>query len=78
MSGEVLPMQLIYKGKQIDPLPTVGFPAGFVLTYNKEHWRNEKETLTLTQNILCPYIKDVKKKVGTQCFTKHLAFVGYI
>ena len=56
MSGEVLPMQLIYKGKTNRLLPAVEFPARFVLTYNKKHWRNEKEILDLIQIIICPYI----------------------
>jgi len=41
-SGDILPMQLIYKGKTNRSLPSVEFPAGFLLTYNEKHWSNEK------------------------------------
>ena len=57
LSGEILPMQRIYKGKTNRSLPSVKFPAGFALTYNEKHWSNENETLTFIQDILCPYIK---------------------
>ena len=39
MSGEVLHMQLIYKRKTNGSLP-----AGYILTYNEKHWKNEKES----------------------------------
>ena len=45
LSGEILPMQLIYKGKTNRSLPSIKFLAGFALTYNEKHWSNEKETL---------------------------------
>ena len=35
-SGEILPMQLIYKGKTNRSLPSVEFPADFALTYNEK------------------------------------------
>ena len=63
ISGEVLPMKLIYKGETNRSLPAVKFPAGFVLNYNEKHWSNEKEILKLIQSIICPYIKHVKKKL---------------
>ena len=50
----------------------VEFPASFVLTYNKKHWSIEKETLNLIQNIICPYIKDAKKKLGLYVSQKSL------
>ena len=44
MSGEVVHMQLIYKRKTNGSLLAVEFPAGYVLTYNEKHWKNEKES----------------------------------
>ena len=37
LSAEILPKQLIYKGKTNRSLPSVKFPAGFALTYNEKH-----------------------------------------
>ena len=62
MRGEVLSMKLIYKAKRKRSLPVVEFPAGFVLIYNKKkHRNNGTKTLTLIQNIIYLYIKDVNK-----------------
>ena len=72
LSGEILPMQLIYKGKTNSLLPSVKFPAGFALTYKEKHWSNEKETLNSIQDILCPYIKDVKERLGLDVSQKSL------
>ena len=72
LSGEILPMQLIYKGKTNRSLPSVKFPAGFALTYNEKHWSNEKETLNFIQDILYPYIEDVKERLGLDVSQKSL------
>ena len=72
MSGEILPMQLIYKGKTNRSLPSVNFPAGFALTYNEKHWSNEKETINFIEDVLCPYIKDVKERFGLDVLQKSL------
>ena len=72
LSGEILPMQLIYKGKTNRLLSSVKFPAGFALTYNEKHWSNEKEALNFIQVILCPYIKDVKERLGLDVSQKSL------
>ena len=58
------------ENKQI--VTRVEFPASSVLTYNKKHWSIEKETLNLIQNIICPYIKDAKKKLGLYVSQKSL------
>lgn len=75
MIGELLPMQLVYKGKANRSLPAVRFPVGFVLTYNEKHWSNEKESLNLIQKIICPYLNNVKKSWGFM-FYKKFYFCG--
>ena len=72
LSDEIVPVQLIYKGKTNRSLPSVKFRAGFALTYNEKHWSNEKETLNFIQDILCPYIKDVKERLGLDVSQKSL------
>ena len=72
LSGEILPMQLIYKGKTNRSLPSVKFPAGFALTYNEKHWSNEKETINFIEDVLCPYIRDVKERFGLDVLQKSL------
>ena len=63
-------MQIIYKGKTNTSLSTVEFPSDFVLSYNEKHWDNENKALNLIQNIVCPYSKDVKKKLGVDVSQK--------
>ena len=65
-------MQIIYKRKTNTSLPTVEFPSDFVLSYNEKHWNNENKALNLIQNIVCPYSKDVKKKLGVDVSQKSL------
>ena len=63
----------ISEGKTNRSLPPVEFPAGFVITYNEKHLSNEKEILNLMENIMYPYIKDVKKSWGPM-FHKNVYF----
>ena len=61
LSGEFLPMQIIYSGKTTASLPRgVTFPPGFHLTQNPKHWSNEQETIKLLDHIVKPYV--VKKR----------------
>ena len=61
LAGDILPFQLIYKGKTVRSLPKVEFPKGFLLEMNDSHWSNETETLKLLDKVVSPYLK--KKKV---------------
>lgn len=48
LSGEFLPMQIIYQGKTDRSQPRgFEFPDGFSVTQNPKHWSNETETLKL-------------------------------
>lgn len=57
MSGEFLPIQLIYPGKTPRSLPRHDFPVGFSLTQNSSHWSNEDTMGDFVQDILEPYLK---------------------
>ena len=63
LSGDMLPFQMIYTGKTSRSLPTVEFPEGFLLGFNKSHWSNEEETLRLLKEVISPYITKVKTKL---------------
>ena len=62
--GTVLLFQLICTRKTERSLPHYDFPAGFCLSYNEKHWSNEKETISLIEKVLVPYIKKVKEVKG--------------
>ena len=63
LSGELLPLQVISLGKTERGHPTFVFPSGFVW-HTPNHWANEETTFRFIENILIPYIKDVRSKQG--------------
>lgn len=65
LSGEFLPMQIIYQGKTDRSQPRgFEFPDGFSVTQNPQHWSNKTETLKLVEEVINPYIKVTRKKLG--------------
>ena len=62
VSGEFLPMQLIYGGKTSKSLPRFKFPDSFSLSVNPTHYSNEIESCKLAEEILLPYITKVIKQ----------------
>ena len=64
LTGEFLPMQIIYGGKTKASLPRgFVFPKGFSLSQNPKHWSNEAETLKLIDEIINPYIVNKRKEL---------------
>ena len=64
LSGEFLPMQIIYSGKTKASLPRgFNFPQGFCLTQNPSHWSNEEETLKLINDVILPYFVKTRKQL---------------
>ena len=55
MSGDFLPVQLVYKGTTTRCLPSFKFPDDWDMNYSSNHWCNEKTMLDYFQNILFPY-----------------------
>ena len=62
VTGDFLPMQLIYEGKTPRCLPKdVEFPKEFDVTFTPNHWSNEEKSKQLLHNIIFPYLKKKKK-----------------
>ena len=59
LSGEFLPMQLIYGGKTDQSLPRFKFPDSFSLSVNEKHYSNTEESLKFFNELIIPYIKSV-------------------
>ena len=60
----MLLFQIIYTGKTEICLPkNATCKENFLFSYNEKHWSNEVETLSLIDNIIAPYIENVKKKL---------------
>ena len=60
LSGEFLPMQLIYGGKTLQSLPRYQFPQSFSLSFNPKHYSNTSESLKILNEIIIPYVKKIR------------------
>lgn len=81
LSGKLLPVQVIYKGKTERCLPKDRQGAeDFLFSYNDTHWSNEKETIRVIDCILVPYIErvktDLKLPKDQKCLLIWDAFTG--
>ena len=62
MSGEFLPLQIIYQGKTKASLPrNFSFPKGFCLSQNPKHYSNETESI---DSVISPYVVSKRKELG--------------
>ena len=64
MSGDFLPVQLVYKGKTARCLPTINFPSDWHLTFSENHWCNESTMVDYVQKIFLPYVNHKRKELG--------------
>ena len=69
MTGEFLPLQLIYEGKTNRCLPQFDFPSAWHVTCSDNHWSNEitmkGRPLIIAEELdaqLQEYVKDVRKR----------------
>ena len=64
MSGNFLPMQLIYEGKTPRSLPQgITFPDGFNLTFTPNHWSNEDKVIEHLEKIVFPFVTEKRKEL---------------
>ena len=62
--GVFLPPQLIYKGKSSRCHPRYEFPSDWNITHSPNHWSNEDTMLQYIDNIILPYVANVRDYVG--------------
>ena len=65
MSGDFLPIQLIYQGKSKLSQPKCQFPKEFHLTQTPNHWANEQTSIDFLEHVLIPYIESKRKELNT-------------
>ena len=66
LDGHFLPVQLIYGGKTSKSLPRVNFPKSFSLSANPKHYSNEQESIKVLEEIIIPYVKKVRERLGME------------
>ena len=59
-------MQLIYKGRTSQNLPKIHFPNGFSLRANLKHYSNEMKSLKFLKEIILPYVKTERGRLGLE------------
>jgi len=65
LSGNFLPIQLIYQGTTPKCLPkNVNFPSDWHLAYTANHWANEDTTVAYMDNIIIPYVQKERVLLG--------------
>ena len=64
LDGKFLPMQLNYGGKTDRSIPKVDFPKEFSLRANPKHFSNEEQSLKLLQDIIIPYMRKERERLG--------------
>ena len=63
MSGDFLPMQVIYKGTTSRCLPSYTFPSDWHITHSTNHWSNDTTMQGYIEKLLLPYIKNKRKEL---------------
>ena len=61
LSGDFLPLQLVYEGKTTRCLPTYSFPSTWNITYSANHWSNEETMKEYMEMVIFPYIRKIKE-----------------
>ena len=75
MTGDFLPIQLVYQGKTSKCLPSFQFPSDWHITFTPNHWCNESTMEDYITKILLPYIQ--KKREELKLRPDHHALVIY-
>ena len=75
MTGDFLPVQLIYQGKTPKCHPSYQFPTDWHITHSTNHWSNEETMKDYVLKILVPYI--AKKRIDLRLSSNHHALVIY-
>lgn len=61
LTGDFLPVQLIYKGKTSRCHPKFKFPSGWHVTHSPKHWSNEETMIQYIELIILPYLRAMRK-----------------
>ena len=66
MSGEFLPLQIIYQGKTPACLPHQTFPSDWPVTCTPNHWSNEEKMKGYIEHIIVPYVNSTQLQLISQ------------
>ena len=72
LSGEFLPIQLIYTGKTDLCHPRGEFPKGFDITHSPNHWANKEIVMSLLKKIVLPFVHKKRESLSLSKDAKSL------
>ena len=78
LSGELLPLQLIYQGKTSACLPRFVFPQDWNVTFTPNHWSNEQKTKEYIEKIILQYVSEKCKAHGKPALVIFDEFKGQV
>ena len=64
LTGNILPLQLIYSGKSARCHPHFKFPPDWHVTHSLRHWSNKETMLQYIKEIIVPYVESQRDFVG--------------
>ena len=73
LTGDFLPLQLIFKGTTARSLPSISFPDSWHITYTENHWSNNSTMIAYISHIIIPYVE--KKRAELKLGPTHPALV---
>ena len=60
LTGDFLPIQLIYQGKSPHCHPRYNFPLEWHITHSPKHWSTEQTMLQYIEHIIVPYVETTR------------------
>ena len=64
LTGDFLPLQVIYKGKTARCHPRYQFPSDWHITHSPRHWSTEKTMIEYIKEIIVPYVNSQQELLG--------------
>ena len=64
LTGNFLPIQLVYEGKTTRCHPSIIFPKGWHITHIDNHWCNEDTMIDYVKLVIVPYMAEIRKKLA--------------
>ena len=61
LTGDFLPLQLIYKGKTAHCHPKFDFPVDWHITHSPKHWSTEETMVQYIEEIIIPYVDKMRE-----------------
>lgn len=73
LTGDFLPVQVIYQGKTSRCHPKFGFPSDWNITHSRKHWSTEETMIEYIHSIIIPYITAQRELLGDA--SRHAAII---